>query len=382
MSLIESVVTNSVAPISDDYSTDGEFDEPARIDHQHPLSVTLRSKIVDRVEALVNLPAAASHRYELWNVKSLNQWYYSDGATWILAFPAIATDLSAYATLDYVNGTFITPAAVEAAYTTPAFVAANYVTPAAVAGAYLPLTGGTLSGALYGVGIDAGTGQLETYRNGGSTGVGATSGNYYDASIQIYPGAISGDTASIAFYATGQITQLRLGAATANIYTRDSSGDNPSPLTASAFNVESSERIKKEIETLQPVDLLEQLRVVRFKRNYSTLVEFPKTERRNRAYERLNRLKTKKHEPNYVLPEHNCETDSCNGTKEQPCCRVLNSNHLEYGLIAEEVHKVIPEAVTLDGNRIPESINYAVLTSLLISKVQDLTKRIEVLESA
>lgn len=83
MTNLETFVTEgSVQAISDDYSTDGFLDDFARIDHQHPLSPGLRSKIIDRVDDLVKLPAAALHRNEIWNVKNLNKWYYSNGTVW------------------------------------------------------------------------------------------------------------------------------------------------------------------------------------------------------------------------------------------------------------------------------------------------------------
>ncbi|NCZ70970.1 MAG: tail fiber domain-containing protein [Actinobacteria bacterium] len=52
----------------------------------------------------------------------------------------------------------------------------------------------------------------------------------------------------------------------------------------------------------------------------------------------------------------------------------------EYGLIAEEVHKVIPEAVKLDQEGQPEGVSYTKLVPILIKAVQELQQRVDELE--
>ena len=54
--------------------------------------------------------------------------------------------------------------------------------------------------------------------------------------------------------------------------------------------------------------------------------------------------------------------------------------HEEYGLIAEEVHKVLPEAVKLDQEGLPEGVSYTKLVPILIKAVQELQARVEQLE--
>ena len=54
--------------------------------------------------------------------------------------------------------------------------------------------------------------------------------------------------------------------------------------------------------------------------------------------------------------------------------------HEEYGLIAEEVHKVLPEVVKLDQEGLPEGVSYTKLVPILIKAVQELQARVEQLE--
>lgn len=52
------------------------------------------------------------------------------------------------------------------------------------------------------------------------------------------------------------------------------------------------------------------------------------------------------------------------------------SQHNEIGLIAEEVYKIIPELVTLDGQGRPYGIQYTKLTAYLIECIKDLNNQI------
>lgn len=51
-----------------------------------------------------------------------------------------------------------------------------------------------------------------------------------------------------------------------------------------------------------------------------------------------------------------------------------------FGLIAEEVEKVMPELVVYDDKKQPISVQYHVLPAILLSEIQKLNKRIEALE--
>ena len=51
----EYVIENTVQPITDDFSSDGMLDEFSRVDHQHPLSTSLRNKIEHKYSAIPSL---------------------------------------------------------------------------------------------------------------------------------------------------------------------------------------------------------------------------------------------------------------------------------------------------------------------------------------
>ena len=51
-----------------------------------------------------------------------------------------------------------------------------------------------------------------------------------------------------------------------------------------------------------------------------------------------------------------------------------------FGLIAEEVHEVLPELVILDKNQEPKSIDYPLLSVLLLSELKKMKARIDILE--
>lgn len=57
------------------------------------------------------------------------------------------------------------------------------------------------------------------------------------------------------------------------------------------------------------------------------------------------------------------------------------SNKKEYGLIAEEVHKILPELVLLDAEGKPDSVQYHILPVLLLNEIIKLKQEIEVLKN-
>ena len=56
-------------------------------------------------------------------------------------------------------------------------------------------------------------------------------------------------------------------------------------------------------------------------------------------------------------------------------------NSKDWGLIAEEVEKIKPELVTLDDDGKPFSVHYDKLTVLLLKQIQELSAKVEALES-
>lgn len=235
-------------------------------------------------------------------------------------------------------------------------------------------------------------GQVQAHRNGGSAGGGATSNNYYDATFYANPAAVYGpSTASIAFHSSGVAPQLRVGANDPQIYNRDYPGTGNNPFTASAFNVASTKRIKKNITpwplvdagaaTERATEVVSRLQAVTFERDEpSNLKEVP-VGRRSEAFRRLANYALRNDLPPYELPDHDCSIHDCNGDAENPCARVLNQQHAEYGLIAEQVYEVLPEAVVLDGERLPNSINYSMIDAVLVAAVKELTERLASVEA-
>ena len=52
----------------------------------------------------------------------------------------------------------------------------------------------------------------------------------------------------------------------------------------------------------------------------------------------------------------------------------------QIGVIAEELYKVFPYAVTLDDNGIPDGVEYGKLSLLAIEAIKKLEKRVKKLE--
>ena len=59
---------------------------------------------------------------------------------------------------------------------------------------------------------------------------------------------------------------------------------------------------------------------------------------------------------------------------------VFESKVKQYGLIAEEVDKIMPDIVVYDEDKKPHSVQYHILPAILLSEIQKLNKRIEALE--
>lgn len=173
------------------------------------------------------------------------------------------------------------------------------------------------------------------------------------------------------------------------LYVRDSAfNPNSANVAAANFSLESSRRWKRNIQPYplraagatspRPSDVVAQLNPITFETTAPD-TEVP-TLRRANALTRLNSLRTSKGEPDYVLPEHDCGLHNCNGTPENPCARVLNRQQMSYGLIAEEVYAVLPEAVHLDQDRQPAAIHLGQLLSVAVAAIKELTDRVKTLE--
>lgn len=104
------------------------------------------------------------------------------------------------------------------------------------------------------------------------------------------------------------------------------------------------------------------------------------SDRRTRAWGRLNSFNENRGKERYELPEHDCSIHECAGTIDSPCTRHVNHHRERLGMTAEEVFEVIPQACSVDLEMKPVSIEYGQLTVVAIAAIQELTERIKVLE--
>lgn len=236
--------------------------------------------------------------------------------------------------------------------------------------------------------------QVSAGRNGGGAGGGATDANYYNATFYANPagiqGGATGHTASIAFHPGGVAPQLRCGYNVDTIYVHNSVGTASTSALSGVLVNTSSRRYKTNIAEWPPrslssaapsaIDIARQLRVTSFQ--FSGGSPQAVEGRRLEALKRLNAYTRRNNLPDYVLRDHDCGIDDCDGTPDDPCARVLNARAQHVGLIAEEVAEVMPEAVHLDANRQPEGIHYGAVTAMCIAAIQELIERVESIEAS
>lgn len=212
--------------------------------------------------------------------------------------------------------------------------------------------------------------------------------NGWDSGLLISPGSVQ---AGVSFHPGGVIGCLFTPQNNNAVYVRNINlTAGSSSVAAAAFVVESSRRFKKNIASwppkslsaaaLNPSDVLSKLRVVTF--DYSARDVQAISERRSKALVRLNTFKRNRDLPEWEEDEHDCGAHECPGTADDPCARTLNQNQSRFGMVAEEVIEHVPEAVRLGDDRQPEGIDYGQLTVIAIATIQELTTRVESLESS
>ena len=232
-------------------------------------------------------------------------------------------------------------------------------------------------------------GQLRAGRNGGSSGSGASSSNYYDATIYADPADSYGaSTASIAFHPGGVAPQLRVGYNNDTIYVQNSAGTDTTSVLSGQLTDTSSRRYKQEITSWPPASMsaaapsaltiVSQLRATTY--TFKTDLTQTVAGRRLEALRRLNEYNRKKDRPAYTLRQHDCAIDGCDGTPDDPCARVIRSRTQRLGLIAEEAVEVLPELVDINDKKEPDGIRYSGVATLAIAAIQELIVRVEALE--
>jgi hypothetical protein len=143
-------------------------------------------------------------------------------------------------------------------------------------------------------------------------------------------------------------------------------------LLASAFTVFSTERFKENIE---PVTVLEQLTQLGAKKyNRTTPLQCA----------RIVGHDDDSDTPITELANHDCAVDVCEGTDlvSNPCSVVKRHNMSEYGLIAEEVLRLFPEAVPVDRDGLAEGVDLNQMLAIAIGAISELTARVRELEAA
>lgn len=200
------------------------------------------------------------------------------------------------------------------------------------------------------------------------------------------PGA---GTASMAFHPGGVAPQFRVANNDMTIYVRDTGGVSPSNISAAACVSTSSRRYKRNISPWPgraagaavqgALDLVAQLAPHTYQWAHD-VVAIPEEPRRLAAYLRLQDYSARSGKPEYELPVHDCATHACTGTAEAPCKLVLEHQVGKIGLMAEDTYRVLPQAVTLTTENLPDGIDYAVVTAVLVAAVQELTARVAQLE--
>lgn len=236
--------------------------------------------------------------------------------------------------------------------------------------------------------------QLSVGRNGGAAGGGAT-GNTWDlATIVLNPansqGGATGHTASISFHPGGVAPQLRCGYNVNIIYVRDSGGVNQAELSGELTDT-SSRRYKQNIASWpgralsaapsDPLSIVRALRPVKFQYNEKAALREALSERRERALVRLNSYNERVGRDPYEPALHSCSPDTCGGSVDDPCARVLKHQTGKLGFIAEEVIELVPEAVSINAAKQPEGLSATAMLAVVVSAMQSLAERIESLEA-
>jgi hypothetical protein len=219
---------------------------------------------------------------------------------------------------------------------------------------------------------------------------GGVGGNYTQAQVRAEESVgVAGGQCAISFHnpGNGVAPQLRnYGPFGNRLDCIDAFNTGYGSFAAAAFTVISSERFKDDIEAPTDTDLLElakQVKGARFRNNtrpqvIETTERFRDVNRRWVSSGRTPLRPTERHLTGSCC-DHICGDGYCTGTPEQPCAVVANDTH-RYGLIAEELFTVMPEAVNLDPDGKPESYNVDQVAAMALAAVAALARRLDTLE--
>jgi len=411
---------NSIQPVADDFFADGSLDQYARIDHQHPLSESLRTAIYNSTLYVKKSGGTISGNLIVTGSGTFNSVYLPNGGNSLL----MATDDSyisffnaAYASrrgylqgsasglvlnsesgklyLNGVGGIQVTPFTINGytgsegtlGYRIVVTTSAGYIV-----GNYINMTANVVSGYPPYLAGQSGDNYMRWYDKAGQFLSARIAGNqsaadWGNCAIAALPFTAN---AAICFH-TGSVAPVigNVNGYGNAFFFRDAAfNGNTGVLYANSYNADSTRRWKKNINnwplknmgsaTERVTDLIAKLRTVTFQSNIPDSDLGGK--RRSLAHLRLNRLRAKQGREPYELPAHDCVIHNCNGTIDNPCIRKMRIDTPKIGFIAEEVNEIFPEIVHLDLEKLPLAIDIGQLLAISIAAIQELTERINLLE--
>lgn len=153
------------------------------------------------------------------------------------------------------------------------------------------------------------------------------------------------------------------------------------PLRASAFVVVSSQKVKEQITELADEQLLATVAGVRGQRfrNRVRPVTIRPTDRFRTTAARWAQTG---HKPLTLKVEHtefhdhDCDVDGCAGTSANPCPATTNDT-FRFGLIAEHLHQVAPEATNLDERGEPDGYAVDQIAALAFAAAGAVARQLE-----
>lgn len=190
---------------------------------------------------------------------------------------------------------------------------------------------------------------------------------------------------SIAFHAENVAPILCATGTGEQLHVRNNPNTGYAPIAASAFNIGSSLRFKQNVVDLDDNDVLTKvktIRPIRFRnklrpQNLRPTERFKDTDARWQAKGKAPLNPGSNHVESH---DHDCAVDNCFGTPENPCSVTLNDTE-RLGVSAEQLYTVVPEAVNVDAEGVPETVDISQIAALALAGVGALTRRIEELES-
>lgn len=426
----EEVALNPIQPVSDDFNTDGYLNEFARVDHQHPLSESLRAAIFtgtgqfvkkagDTMTGSLTVPAmtatgliqssvggegirfAAASGYIAWFNGGVREGYLQGNSNGMVLNSENGQLLSLLGTgCNWAGGRFdfggnnIQGIAAISLSGNINFGNANAVLSA---GSYLQFPGGIyISGGLSyheanirargGVSNDSGAGAPGVRING--SGGNYASGWAYD---QVQVCDTSGaQHSSCCFYTGPTAPMLR---AYGPFGERIDFLNNPNTaycqICAGAFTVQSSQRIKQDIVRIEDERLLEMVSEVsthQFLPKTRPMI-LPLTDRFMDINARWVARGKYPLTPTIICYEivgepHDCDNPkhNCHGAPDHPCPVTVNDTR-RYGIIAEHLQEYIPEAVCYGEDNLPEGYDVDQIAAMAFGSIGAVVRYVAKLEA-